>query len=156
MLIEHVFVTTLAAPEALGLAASTLQACGFRIREHSPYELELVRGLKHARSTRVTRLPQIVRIAFDRGRVTVAGSIEPRGSKERPVYQSLMLGIVKNLERLLANREQPSVIVQDQRLFEKKLPGVWLATDVLAVSILVLFLLGIVAGILSAAFMAHS
>jgi hypothetical protein len=87
MLIEHTFVTTLEAPQAMELACSFLRELGFAVSNLPSVadgawlqSLELTRGDRPHPDPRRSR--QTVHLAFDRGRMTIATSISParRGS----------------------------------------------------------------------------
>ena len=82
MVIEHSFVTTLEQEEALAQANRLLRGRGFNglalSAALSPSRLELRRGVaKAAKAKTIMDLPQVVRVEFDRGRVSVACAIEP-------------------------------------------------------------------------------
>jgi len=86
VVIEHSFVTTMEAPQTMQLAMQFLASRGFRRSEQIAFPvgggewntLEMRRGRKKAaRAKNVTELPQVAHVQFDRGRVTVALSIEP-------------------------------------------------------------------------------
>src|SRR5262249_14921959 len=87
MIVEHTFVTTLDAPDALRRASRLLEDHGFKAEEPSAFEpsssgprdLKLQRGQrKPARARSIVQLPQEIRLQWDRGRITVAMSIVPR------------------------------------------------------------------------------
>src|SRR3712207_6576985 len=86
MVVEHVFVTTLEAPDALTRASEFLAAGGFVVQEQKAFPLggwnavEVTRGKSNAaRAKSVEELPQRVRVEWDRGRVTVAAYIQAFG-----------------------------------------------------------------------------
>src|SRR6266550_777518 len=83
MLVEHAFITTLEASDALQLASRFLNARGFEAVAQNAFALgpggwnvlEMTRGKRKAqRAKSVVDLPQQVRLEWDRGRVTVAAS----------------------------------------------------------------------------------
>ncbi len=80
MVVEHTFVTTLGLDAAMEQAWRLLTARGFATGTTGApraSHLELRRGTaKAAQAKSVSELPQVVRMDFDRGRVTVAVSIE--------------------------------------------------------------------------------
>ena len=93
MIVEHVFITTLEAPEAIRLASQVLSSRGFVARAVAAIEvaapgavagtpprsagLEMARGkASAARARSIDELPQRLRLDWDRGRVTVAACIE--------------------------------------------------------------------------------
>jgi hypothetical protein len=91
VVVEHVFITTMEAHEAMLAALAMLQSHGFSASaaarafevaapgQTAPPvwdQLEVTRGNKKiARAKSVADLPQSVRLEWDRGRVTVAASI---------------------------------------------------------------------------------
>ncbi|MBC8105046.1 MAG: hypothetical protein H7Z14_00525 [Anaerolineae bacterium] len=85
MVIEHTFVTTLDAPQAMHAASEMLGRRGFVSETGSGFtvgqaqwdRLDMRRGKKAARAKSVSELPQRVHVGWDRGRVTVAMAIEP-------------------------------------------------------------------------------
>ncbi len=128
MVIEHTFVTTYAAADAMGAATAFLSGLGF---EHSaPVAFEVGRPewncaeMRRDPNRSVGKLaaidvPQTIRIEFDRGRVVVAASVEstrrsfwtgtPRempaaSPKLRPRVELLMTLLVA-LERILAQQQ---------------------------------------------------
>jgi hypothetical protein len=136
MVIEHTFITTMEAPEALSAASNFLQSGGFQVMNNSAFQmggwtdLEVARGrASPARAKDVTQYPQQVRIEWDRGRVNVAASVTQRPRKEKRfmwsgrasyqagplsgappkdrAYADLMLVITRGLEILLAQRLSP-------------------------------------------------
>ena len=134
MVIEHTFITTMEAADALRAASEFLTARGFSVNRESAFAvggggggqwdtLEVTRGVKSAaRAKSVAELPQRVRLEFDRGRVTIAAAIEyfQRGSftvgsqKEPPAHSpkvrlhvDLLSSLVEGLEQALARRVPP-------------------------------------------------
>jgi len=127
LIVEHVFITTLDAPEALRLASDFLMAAGFRVPQDHAFsqaeprtKLDAVRGVENAgRAKSIDQLPQRLVLEWDRGRVTIAASIEwfapgafrtgsakeppPHSPKVRP-HIELVHGLVVALEALLARR----------------------------------------------------
>jgi hypothetical protein len=118
MVIEHSFVTTLAPSDAMQKAHGYLAGRGFfrTDRIFGPpigevTALEMRRGKTGAaRAKDITDLPQLVRLEWDRGQVSVALSInaisglqtgEPKMSKMQ-VHQNMLEAIAAGLEELLA------------------------------------------------------
>jgi hypothetical protein len=120
MVVEHDFVTTMEAPEALQEARVFLQWRGF-VSESGPahddeHVLQLVRGETRASAAKsVAALPQRARIEYDRGRVTVALSIAPSSTwggggvfaaqgklHKMHLHRDLLMAIASGLEDLLA------------------------------------------------------
>lgn len=127
MVIEHVFVTTLDAPDALRLASEFLTANGFAVQGQGGFQLggwtslEVARGKANAgRARNIEELPQRVKVEWDRGRVTVAAYIQafagrqsfqigtgselPPDSPKARLHAHLMMAIAQGLEILLAHR----------------------------------------------------
>jgi hypothetical protein len=107
MMVEHTFVTTSTAPAALSAASELLAALRFEptgpLGETSR---EWRRGRPTAARARgLSDLPQRIRIDFDRGRVSVAGSLEVRHQRQLRAGEPLV-AITVALENLLA-RGQP-------------------------------------------------
>ena len=130
MVIEHVFVTTLDAPDALRLASEFLTANGFVVQGQGAFQLggwtsiEVTRGRANAaRAKSIEELPQRVKVEWDRGRVTVAAYIQafggrqsftigaetelPPHSPKARLHAQLMGAIAQGLEMLLAHRRTP-------------------------------------------------
>ena len=102
MLVEHVFVTTKEAPEALSAALGFLQRLGFAVQSRTQTGLEVQRGLgKPARAKRISDLPQRARLEFDRGRVTLAASVREHRKAER-LHAEMLTALAEGLELLLA------------------------------------------------------
>lgn len=133
MLVEHTFVTTLDAPEAMTEASRLLQQFGFVAKAQTGFQiggvwnaLEVARGAAKFRYRKgVVEWPQNVRVEWDRGRVDVAAAITPPprgrldsnpsrlGKKEAARVQQLLVAIAQSLEMLLAQRlpsEQAAVL----------------------------------------------
>ena len=128
MVIEHTFVTTMEAEEALRTASEFLRRHGgfepeadraFQLGRPGWNVIELKRGKKSAsRAKLVSELAQQIRMEWDRGRVTLAASIAPRtgafyGTDTSPRHvrnrlaAELMTAIARSLELLLAYRMPP-------------------------------------------------
>ena len=130
MVIEHVFITTKDAPEALRLASEFLTAQGFAVQGQDGFQLggwtalEVTRGKANAgRAKSVEELPQRVKVEWDRGRVTVAAYIQafagrqsfsigsgtelPPNSPKVRLHAQLMGAIAQGLELLLAYHRPP-------------------------------------------------
>lgn len=124
MVVEHTFVTTMEAPEALNAASSVLQSFGFQAMPQSAFQMngawsavEVQRGTARFRRGRGIRdWPQKIRVEWDRGKVEVAASIAPpaRGrldsnpsrlsGKEAVLVQQLLITISHTVELLLVHR----------------------------------------------------
>lgn len=98
LLVEHSFVVTTDAAESMGRAAHQLRSLGFEVSATDEHNFVARRGVKQAaRAKRIDQLPQIMRVNFDRGRVTVAGSIEIHG-KAHPVHSALLRLLADSIE----------------------------------------------------------
>jgi hypothetical protein len=98
VLVEHVFVTTKEAADALAAAGRFLENGGFHVEAQSERLLELRRGCKKAAKAKsITELPQEARIEFDRGRVTVA-VLTQENRKAGPMHRDLLMGIAQGIE----------------------------------------------------------
>ena len=122
MVVEHAFITTLEAPDALRLASHFLASRGFEATAQGAFAmgpegwnvLEMTRGRKRAqRAKSVVEYPQQIRLEWDRGRVTVAASAlspqenqvrtwntRPKGAPAQ-LQQQLLLGLCTHLQQLL-------------------------------------------------------
>src|SRR3954452_20642571 len=90
MVIEHQFVTTMEGSDAMRAASEFLTARGFAVKGQNDFAvgggwttLEVIRGKSNAaRAKSIAELPQRLRLDYDRGRVTVAATLEyyQRGS----------------------------------------------------------------------------
>lgn len=139
MVIEHTFVTTLEAPHAMQAAMQFLASRGFERAENSAFpvneewnSLEMRRGKKSAaKAKNIAELPQQAHVGFDRGRITVALSIEPShvwggsqvsfglnvgGATGKPkkmiVHGEMLSAIATGLEQLLAHNAPPEQAAQ--------------------------------------------
>ena len=107
ILVEHSFITRLAAEEALLRADDLLGAFEF-VREPSsePNVIEFRRGRrKAAKARKVSELPQRLRLEYDRGRVALAASLEEY-RKAGPLHRELLLTLAESLE-LAIGQERP-------------------------------------------------
>ena len=85
MVVEHTFVTTLEAPEAMRAVGTMLAELGFVAEVQNAFAMEtawnaieLRRGAAKSRRGRgLLQWPQQVRVEWDRGRVEVAVAIHP-------------------------------------------------------------------------------
>ncbi len=107
MVLEHAFITTADAPEVIEDAASFLEDLGFLVVVISETSLQARRGREKAsKAKKVSELPQIVRIDFDRGRVSVGASIEEQ-RKAGDLHRMLLQVTARSLESLLARGMTP-------------------------------------------------
>jgi hypothetical protein len=84
MVVEHTFITTMEAPEALRAASEFLQASGFVAKADGAFQidgswpaLEMSRGSVKLTRSGIRDWPQQVRVEWDRGKVEVAASVMP-------------------------------------------------------------------------------
>jgi hypothetical protein len=125
MVVEHSFITTLEAADALRTAAQFLNARGFEAVSEGAFTmgpsawnaLEMTRGTKKVRKAKsVIELQQQVRIEWDRGRVSVAASalspqeaqatgwnVKPTG-KAAKLQEEMLVGLASHLQQLLEGR----------------------------------------------------
>lgn len=103
MLVEHTFVTTLECEPALSVAKELLGHCGFIIDRLEERALQARRGKnKPAAARRIDELPQRVRLEFDRGRVTLAASIQEH-QKATQAHTDLLITLAAALEAALVH-----------------------------------------------------
>jgi hypothetical protein len=142
MVVEHAFITTLEAPDALRAASQFLAARGFEAANQGAFalgpdgwnSLEMTRGKKSAnRAKSVVELPQRIRVEWDRGRVSVAASAtsleESRMTalskkvKGRPakMMESMLVQMVTQLQHLLETRSDPAELGRSWAEFEQGL-----------------------------------
>jgi len=107
MIVEHAFISTRDGAEVQASARDLLLTLGFSPTVTSapptPDCLDLSRGRRHARQAvyRLDRQPQRVRVEFDRGRVTIAASIEPHG-RPHDLHRELLLLLATLIEQRVA------------------------------------------------------
>jgi hypothetical protein len=126
MVVEHAFITTLEAPDALRLASQFLSERGFEARAQEAFAigsggnhwnvLEMSRGKKNPRRAKsVLEYPQTLRLEWDRGRVTVAVSSTSYQESRSDYFgrhkgkiaqwqQEGLMAIVTHLQQLLEGR----------------------------------------------------
>lgn len=144
MVIEHTFVTTLDASEALQAASSFLEQCGFSAASPTrPSSLEMRRGKSNpGRARSVAELPQSIRLDFDRGRIGLALSITPSpawggGSwlnseveikatdqkllKRMKLHTDMLIAIAGGLEKILVHRAAADVASREWAEAEERI-----------------------------------
>ncbi|MHC4983493.1 MAG: hypothetical protein ACYTF6_10075 [Planctomycetota bacterium] len=132
------------------LAGGFLMQLGFRLGPGSPSSLEAARGKKNPNTRKVNRLPQAVKLQYDRGRVTIAASIMPYRNKDMPVYADLMTALARGLEQLLANGVPPAQAAAEWTRVESAAGTVWTKTEKVVLTVcFVIIGLGILAIIIA-------
>ena len=141
MVVEHTFVTTLEAPDALRSVSSMLHDLGFVADaqnaftvEQSWNAVELRRGnAKSRRGKGILQWPQQVRVEWDRGRVDVAVAVHPppRGrldsnvtkisKKQNALVEQWLMALAQSIELLLAQQLPPSQAQANLVLLEQDL-----------------------------------
>ena len=124
MVVEHEFITTLGADEAIPRLNEFLLARGFSPSGGNAFQarvgptggaagaegwsrLTVARGKKKAkRVKRFGDLPQTVVAAFDRGRVEVAFLVEPFLGRVKDVHKSAALSFARALEEVVADPDR--------------------------------------------------
>ena len=139
MVVEHTFVTTREAADTMQAALQFLAQRGFEQSGPAAFpvggewkDLELRRGRKNAaRAKNVVELPQVARVHFDRGRVTVLLTIEAshawggsgggftltHGSvqgnpKKMQLHTRMLTAIATGLEQVITRGGDPAVAGQ--------------------------------------------
>lgn len=98
MLAEHEFVTTRDARTVFADLLRILYQLGFEPEQQTDDFIIVRRGKKTAaRARNITELPLRIRIEFDRGRVTVAASLETR-RKPGPLHREMILALIGAVE----------------------------------------------------------
>ena len=125
MLVEHTFVTTMEAAEAMQAASAFLQEFGFVAEAERAFQvdavwnaIEMKRGSsKPRRNLPIRDWPQQVRLEWDRGRVEIAASMAPPtrrgldtgsgdiGRRDTATVQEVLLAFAQCLEVLLTDRD---------------------------------------------------
>jgi hypothetical protein len=143
MVVEHQFITTLEAADALRLASQFLAERGFEARAQGAFALgggdawnvlEMARGKKNPRRAKsVVEYPQMLRMEWDRGRVTVAVSStsyqESRSDyfgrrttgKAAQWQQQALLAVATHLQQLLEARADSAAVVASLAAQENEL-----------------------------------
>jgi len=96
MLMEHAFISTASDHEVLERGEFLLADLDFQPMERSANHLVMRKGAKTPSYAKtVDRLPQLVRMECNRGRVDVAVHVEERGRLTPPMIE--MAGLIANL-----------------------------------------------------------
>jgi hypothetical protein len=137
-------VTTLEAHDAMNAAMQFLSRHGFMNEQRQGFVvgqeqwnvLDMRRGASNARKAKsVKDLPQRVHLEYDRGRITVAASIEPSAAwggrssfsttasdgnpRKMHIHQSLLMNLVTGLEAVLV-KSQPVEEASQGLLFTER------------------------------------
>jgi len=112
MVVEDTFVTTLESEEALCRAHTLLSSIGFTTPPQRGIPmagtawttLEMKRGRKQARNHYCAAdCPQRLRVEWDRGRITLANSMETIRKPKAP-HKEIALGVARGVEDLLCRQ----------------------------------------------------
>jgi hypothetical protein len=106
VLVEHTFVTTLDKDETFRAAELFLEDLGF-VRQDTEGEggLAFRGGKSHPGYARTLRdHPRRLHIEFDRGRVSVAASIQLEGNRRKPLATDLLFAVANRLEKVLTQQ----------------------------------------------------
>lgn len=108
MLLEYSFITTAEQSEAFQFASDVMAVLGFL---HDPMaganSLSWSRGVKVGRKAKkLHEVPQRVMLSFDRGRITVAATIEevPQFAKEKKVLEAYLIALANTLDMCIGQR----------------------------------------------------
>lgn len=144
MIVEHTFVTTLEARDAFALANDALGHKGFSIADGVPSRSQQWRRGKKTtnRSRGVLKLPQSLRMEFDRGRINLAACIE-NDKRRKKKSQALMIAYAESLEALLVDHRKTEEAFTGSDAVEKKIRRGEMAWRITGVSLL-LFVVGII------------
>jgi len=146
MVVEHEFVTTLEEEEAMQRAELALRAMGFERDAGAPGGgLVFKRGKKSAsRARKVNQLPQVAAVQFDRGRVTVAASLEwPR--KPKAPHKAMMMALAGTVERAVAEAGTGADVLAEWRAVNQSIDQQARRNSIIAWTVLGVLVAGIVA-----------
>lgn len=105
MLLEHQFVTTLEMDPALSTFDAAMRSISFLSeRTTSPSDRQYTNGrAKAQKAVKMTDLPIRCWVGYDRGRITLAASVEEnaRFAKQRPQLQELLLSLADGVEKTI-------------------------------------------------------
>jgi hypothetical protein len=150
VVVEHTFITTLEAREAMRRASEMLATQGFAadtafaVQKDDWNTLEMRRGKKRAsRAKNIAELPQVVHIHYDRGRVNLALSIEPNyvwgggsfssigfgidstsptgNSKKMRLHAELLTAIAEALEQVMSHEPRHGLSLQRWDFVEEEI-----------------------------------
>jgi len=155
MVIEHVFVTTLDGDQAIGLAANMLAMAGYAVSSATPTGLTARRGKKRPVSRKIARLPHDVQLTYDRGRVTAAIAIMPRGNKDLAVHASVGTAVASALEQLLVAGSPVEQCAEYLHSVDAGAGSVWPISEKIAIGCLVAILALVVVGAIIAVIAQH-
>lgn len=102
MLMEHSFVTTLSQSQAWELAENALFTLGFsRSNVRGDSGICFQRGVSSpAKASKISDLPQEVRMEFDRGRVNLAASVRLH-RKASQLHRDMLITLARVLEQVV-------------------------------------------------------
>jgi hypothetical protein len=159
MIVEHAFITTRDGAEVQASARDLLSMLGFSPTGPSgparPDHLDLSRGRRHARQAvyRLELQPQRVRIEFDRGRVTVAASIEPHGRPDN-LHRELLVMLATLIEERVVGGADPAELRARWEELHARIQGYnrkkRLPRDIILALLILFFVAVVVAVVLSA------
>jgi hypothetical protein len=152
LIIEHSFVTTRDSRDALRAAGDFMSDLGFDpCTSEKPDSAEWSRGKPTARKARrLSELPQRVRLEFDRGRVALACSVEFKGKPKKNIRE-LMIAHAVALEDLLAGLKPPEEARAAPVALWTRLKRAERLAHRISVAVLILFILGVAAGLVALA-----
>jgi hypothetical protein len=143
MVVEHTFVTTLEAPEAMRAVGTMLAELGFVAEVQNAFAIEpawnsidMRRGKAKTRRGGMLKWPQQVRVEWDRGRVDVAVAVYPPargrldtnasklGKKQKAAVEQWLVTLAQSIEFLLGHKlpqpeAQAGLVRLEQELAEK-------------------------------------
>ncbi len=127
MIVEHSFVTTLEAPDAMRVATDFLQECGFTAEAQGAFQvndqgwktLQFRRGKRKPSQARAfAELPQQLSLEWDRGKVDMAASILPGRRETRGSFGSASrtdsLKLVLHRDHLIALAASMELLLSQQ------------------------------------------
>ena len=155
MVVEHVFVTTLDATPAMQLAANMLREAGYTLDSLTTRELRARRGTGGLMNHTVAELPHNIHMTFDRGRVTLAVAIQPRGGQDMNVHGMVGAAVAKAVEQLLVHGSPPQQCVGYLRHVDTMAGKPWPAVNKVTLGCLIalggILALGILIAVIAAA-----
>ncbi len=115
MLAEHIFITTLDAPDAFATADKASAQLGFNPGQNdNARRAEWARGPKKPGYRSMKKLPMRLRMDFDRGKVTLALAIDEVRTKPDPRIAAYGLAVLSSFEAALARTPAPDALAPAQ------------------------------------------